>query len=809
MFPARTRTVRVDRSGWIRWVVLVASLAAPWRAAAADLVIAEKGASKAVVAVSPKAGPWEKRAAQDLAHYISRMSNVRPSLADTDAAVAAALKSTDPVLLVGSLALQADPSLRAALTKAAKKDPVLRADAIVLRRAGNRILLAGLNDDCHYYAAAELLRRWGCRWYLPTAFGECIPESPTLKVGDLDYAYGPPFEIRNYWISWNGATDGQTEFTRRNFMNYEVGVPSGHAIGQYVQELVPKGKTVFNVPISEEKTIAHVAAKVGPTFAKGEDVMLGMEDGTYASDSPRDKELQAGLWDKYFLAQALTDPFMEFYNGVAGRLAKQYPNSKSKIGFLAYSNITLPPQRKIVAEKPLVAYLAPIDIDPNHGMDDPRSPPRQEYRAMMYRWAEVMQGRLAIYDYDQGMLVWRDIPNPSFESIRQDVKHYRKAGILGVSTESRNAIATVFLNLHVRGQLYWNPDADLDALLAEFYPKFYGPAAGPMSAYWTALFNAWRDTIVTEHEYFVIPAIYTPALVAELRKHLEAAEKVVAPLKAKGDPSANEKLYLERVRFTRLTFDVLDAYTAMVRAAATEADYAAAAADGKRGLASRLELARMNPTFTTRVVGVAEETEAGGPAWWPGEVKQYRDLLAFTDGTKGRLLAKLPLEWAFRRDPNDTGLVSGWAREPVDLAWWDSQKEPRSPASRLANPGRWEMVRTDLYLQAQGVLAPDRQSALGSGWYRTDVTLDADGAKGPVHVRFPGLFNECWLYVNGHLVGHRTMPALWWLSDYQFEWDVDLAGHLKPGANTLAVRIHNPHHFGGMFRRPFLYRAVP
>ena len=149
------------------------------------------------------------------------------------------------------------------------------------------------------------------------------------------------------------------------------------------------------------------------------------------------------------------------HNNVCRILLKQHPESASKIGFLAYANITLPPQRNIVAEKPLVAYLAPIDIDPNHGMDDPRSPPRQEYREMMYRWAQVMQGRVAIYDYDQGMLVWRDIPNPAIAAIRQDIKHYRKAGILGISTESRGAMATTFLNLHVRLQLAWNPDADV------------------------------------------------------------------------------------------------------------------------------------------------------------------------------------------------------------------------------------------------------------------------------------------------------------------------------------------------------------
>ncbi len=80
-------------------------------------------------------------------------------------------------------------------------------------------------------------------------------------------------------------------------------------------------------------------------------------------------------------------------------------------------------------------------------------------------------------------------------------------------------------------------------------------------------------------------------------------------------------------------------------------------------------------------------------------------------------------------------------------------------------------------------------------------------AKAPVHIRFPGLFNECWLYVNGAEVAHRQANPIWWYNDYRFEWDVDLSGKLRPGANTLALRLHCPHHFGGMFRRPFLYVA--
>jgi hypothetical protein len=429
----------------------------------------------------------------------------------------------------------------------------------------------------------------------------------------------------------------------------------------------------------------------------------------------------------------------------------------------------------------------------------------------------VMQGRVVIYDYDQGMLVWRDLPNPSIQSIRQDIKHYKKAGILGISTECRNAVATVFLNLYVRGQLYWNPDADVNAMLAEFYPTFYGPAAQPMAAYWNAILKAWEDTVVTEHEHFVVPAIYTPELMAKLRKSLEEAEQSIPPLG--GKPSRNQKLYADRVKFARLSFNVLDAYTAMVKAAASDIDYKAAVAAGERGLSARLELAKMNPTFTTRVIGVAPETKDSGPAWFPGEVEQYRALHALTDGTKGTLVAKLPLEWAFRRDPRDTGVVSGWAYKPVDLSWWKDGVEVVRPKGfeppRLTvtdrhrlNPGHWELLRTDLYMQAQGVLSADYHSYTGYAWYRTDFDLAADAANGKVRVMVPGLFNEAWLYVNGNLVAHRAYKEPWWLSDYKFEWDVELGDHLKAGANTIAVRVHNPHHFGGMFRRPFLYKLT-
>ena len=799
------------------WVCLLAILLAPGVTLAAtagtpgngELTIVLKGRTNAWLAVSPDAGPLEKKAAADLLNYIEMMSGAKLAVADNDAAIQKALAGSAPVIVLGEVALKANPALRNKINGVLKKNPKLQTEGIGLVRQGNKVFVAGNSDRAHYYAAADLLWKWGCRWYLPTEFGECVPVESTLTVGDLDYAWSSPFEIRSYWIAWVGDNAGKVDFQLRNMMQHtRSGMPStGHALGKYTNG-APGAKATFNFPITAPETAAHVASKVEDMFAKGNDFSIGMEDGSYDSDYPKDQELMKLQYDKYFMRTSVTDPMLELYNNVARILQKKYPNSDAKMGFLAYANMTIPPVRDMKAEPSLWCELAPIDFDPNHGMDDPDSPPRQEYRDFMYEWAKVMDGRLSIYDYDQGMLVWRDIPNPSHQAFRQDVKHYAMAGILGVNTESRNAIGTVFLNLFLRGRLMWNPNADVDGLLEEFYPNFYGPAAAPMSDYWSAIYDAWDDTIITEHEHFAIPAIYTPELVSLLSKKIVEAEKAVASLATKSNPTRNEKLYLDRIKFTRMSYDIIAGYTSMVDAAATDVDYAMAVPFGEKALAVRENMTDMSGTFTTyRKYGA--EKNINNAAWWPGEVNQYRKLNTLVNGEKGKLITKLPLAWAFHRDNDDTGLAKGYHTKPVDLTYWNANKASQTIHNRKDYPvDQWEMINTNLYAQAQGIRHPDYQSYTGQLWYRTSIELNASQLKGNVHVMFPGLFNECTLYVNGKEVGTRTQNVMWWYNSYSFEWDVDLSAHLKAGENTITLKANNPHHFGGMFRRPFLYQPV-
>lgn len=713
------------------------------------------GAQEISVAVAPGGGRWETRAAEDLAHYLGQM---------TDSAVPVVEGRPDGksghTFVVGGLALELKPELAKRLQAERKKNPFIRSDAVVLQTVGDRTYLAGNNDDSHYFAVAAFLQRQGCRWYLPTEIGECIPRHAIDLSAPLDMTYAPPFEVRSYWLSWNGDTTDYENFAHRNFFNLDRTVVGSHGL----EQLLPSFQA-----LNSPESISAVVARLNDQHALGESLSVGIADGAPDSvKSDTDRRLAGGLWDKYYYQLCSGDVFLPFYNAVCQQLWKLHPESQSKVSFLAYTSLTLPPQREIEADPHLVAFLAPIDIDPNHALGDARSPERQDLLGAVRGWTRVMKGRVILYDYDQGMMVWRDIPNPSHRQFQRDVETYRDLGILGFDTESRGAMGTIFTNLFFRGQLMWNPDFDVDAELKLFYHNFYGPAAEPMARYWSAIYEAVDSTIMIEHEFPIIPALYPPALVSQLGADLALAQSEQEP-------------YKTRLAMARLGYQILSSYTEMVQAGAVEGDYAKAVTAGEQGLAAREALTAMNPTFTTyKVIGES------GPAWWPGEVATYKELRELTEGPQGDLLAFTPGTWQFRPDPYDHGLWQEWGRGE--------------------DTSQWKPISTGLIPRAQGLIDSGYDNLDGYGWYACQVDLPKNKRLEDAHLVFPGIFNSSWLYVNGQLVDWLEMKEPWWYNDYQFRWDVTLGKSLRPGSNTLVLRTKMNQHPSGLFRRPFLYR---
>jgi hypothetical protein len=150
-------------------------------------------------------------------------------------------------------------------------------------------------------------------------------------------------------------------------------------------------------------------------------------------------------------------------------------------------------------------------------------------------------------------------------------------------------------------------------------------------------------------------------------------------------------------------------------------------------------------------------------------------LFRFT-GKRLTEIGTLPGQWLFRTDPNDRGIAEGWQRTDLDAADWQP----------IAVPIAWEQTAVGAYD--------------GYAWYRVRFTVPAEHAGRDLVLRFGGVDEQAWVYLNGELIGEhteqstgRTIHQIW---DEPF--DVPLPAARLTEENVLAVRVHDSLMAGGI-----------
>ncbi len=142
--------------------------------------------------------------------------------------------------------------------------------------------------------------------------------------------------------------------------------------------------------------------------------------------------------------------------------------------------------------------------------------------------------------------------------------------------------------------------------------------------------------------------------------------------------------------------------------------------------------------------------------------------------------ATFPAKWAFRLDPRAVGEKEGWSAADLDDSAW----------RRIAVPSWWERTPVGQYD--------------GTAWYRVRFTVPRKLAGKRLALKFRGVDEQAWVYLNGQYLGERTVAstgrsfAEFW--DEPFEIPVP-ADRVRYGApNVLAVRVHDSKYAGGIFK---------
>jgi hypothetical protein len=564
----------------------------------ADATLVENSKPLATIVIAPDANEKVRHAADELRTYIEKISGARLAVTSDTQKIDGALILVGHSALTDALAIDIPSSLTSGR----------RDEGFVIVCKDNRLVLAGNNREPYHgteYAVYDFLRSLGVRWFMPGEYGEIVPRSATIRVPEMSVREKPDFAMRNWWCHTSG-TMGVTEalWKLRNKMGGKelFDIPGDSSVRGIVAsaDLIKTRPDLFAaeadgtrnpylpnlsnpeaVKIAAEKIKKQLREKGGNSFG------FAPDDG-----QPRDFSSTTSARNQGFVSLSgragvpaevsISEEWFRFVNDVAAEVRKEFPDAY--IATNGYANRDIPPQG-VKLDDHLVVMFAAIWSCTLHAYDDEHCWLKERQGRMLRRWCELCPN-VWVYGYAYNMLVSGLTPLPEFTKLRRDFPLMKKWGVMGFNDETRNIWAEPGIaSKYLRAQLEWNANADVDAILDDFFTHWYGAAAAPMKAFYFALDKAFTGTSIHGHEDRIMPEIYTPALLEILKRHLEEAERLADSDRTK-----------THVRADRLIYEHLLAYCAMWDAEFA-GDFARAAERAGRMLELRAALNRIDPFY--------------------------------------------------------------------------------------------------------------------------------------------------------------------------------------------------------------------
>lgn len=477
-------------------------------------VLVDDGRPIATIVLPAAPDPLLGYAARDLQGVLERISGGRLPILYEDARVDDHKPQPQPTtrLLLG------DSSVSRSVLKEGDVDlPTLGAEEFVLRTVGEDVVFAGGSSRGVAYAVAELFHRLGARWYMPGELGECLPSSPTLTVEPLAVRRAPSFEKR--WIS----NDTEWSLRMRQNLITDRSLPPGFTVlpirrgpeGSvklyHTQQVLLPGDVFFPqhpeyyafVDGKRSDHPQHKLCNSNPEVARA----LARELANVVREHPDVDMLNLTPTDGYTYCQcenclALDEPNvpddqkysrrqMYLYNRVAEELETLVPGRTIMVG--AYHYFTWPPaDESMRAHENLAVSVCHYEAYClAHPVGDPDCPPNRRFLELLESWKKHTDD-IYVYEY-YFKANWLGLPWPIVHTVAADVPFYKEFGIKGLYTQySPRYIWNNFLPMYVAAQLLWDHTANVEEILNEFYPRFYGRAAGPM--------RRWHETLEEQME---------------------------------------------------------------------------------------------------------------------------------------------------------------------------------------------------------------------------------------------------------------------------------------------------------------------
>ncbi len=470
---------RRSETGRLFAVLVASTLACALPAAGAaepetGLLLARDGRAALPVVISPKASPTVKQVAEELAAILKRMTGAAFEVAAGDGARGIVLGTLEQFPTPG---LARDMEIRGGIDGR---------EAYAVRTEPQRLLLLGATDLGASHAAFRFLETQGCRWLFPAPEWTVIPATPLLRVR-VDASGRPAYLSRRIWYGWGffdkASVEDYRAWSRHNRMAASLQVHAGHAW----EAIIAHNRKVFE---AHPEYLALVRdGKTGTAERKGEKFCLANQDvrklvvdqslvhfeKNPAADMVSVEPSDGGghcQCDACAKLGTVSDGVFGMANEVAKAVAEKHPGKW--VGLLAYNEHSEPPA---------------FELEPNVyvQLTTAFTVGRYTFDELAALWPKKCR-HMGFYDYFS-VFAWDHDTFPGgggadVAALAGKIRRFAALRATSLDAESGNNWGLHGRGYVVANRLMWDPMADVETILADFYDKAFGPAAAPMRRYY-------------------------------------------------------------------------------------------------------------------------------------------------------------------------------------------------------------------------------------------------------------------------------------------------------------------------------------
>lgn len=568
------------------WGVLCSVLAVAQ--SSAELVLVEDGVSQVPIVILEDAPPLTRFAADELAVYLEKVTGAKPNVIEgrpdplPDHAMWVGYQ---PVLKDLFPEIDFDFEHPEEILIAANQNHLVIAGRDrwdpdnMVRELDRGRSIEGVQRE---YGTANAIYTFiqdflDVRWLWPGPFGEDVVHRETLAFEPFEFRYHPQIRARQGLFTRNGlhrhgfrpAYDGQNWVRHQRLLLDSLQAPGGHAYNDWHERfhethpeylaLQPDG-TRGTYPSSHNVKICHSNPDVWEIWLQDVEEQIARDpsqvvfnaspnDGWSAGhcicenclawDHP-DGELLLYTWEG--LSQdyvATSDRHVTFANKVGRLLKERYPDEDYYVLMLAYGTWRPVPVEAVPDDNVIISSV-------NNFHNRNVSP---ETRQRFADWAQVAPN--LVWRPNLGFGIWQiGLPRVAMDKAIEDLQFVAENNAIGIFFDMIwDHWATHGPHYYMLAQMTWNPGADGEAILRDYYERGFGKAADEIEAYWNLMQESTEEI---EFGGVSWADRYDEAFFEEAYGHLDRAAEAVD-----GEP----EIYTDRIGFVRAGLD----YTKAIR----------------------------------------------------------------------------------------------------------------------------------------------------------------------------------------------------------------------------------------------------